>query len=68
MYKFGEQIISRQKVLRISSVLNKCLNEFNEEMLFFAITKGSYINEEVLSKIKNDISYSFEGGVTHGLS
>ena len=68
VYKFGEQIISRQKVLRISSVLNKCLNEFNEEMLFFAITKGSYINEEVLSKIKNDISYSFEGGVTHGLS
>lgn len=68
VYKFGEQIISRQKVLRISSVLNKCLKEFNEEMLFFAITKGSYINEEVLSKIKNDISYSFEGGVTHGLS
>ena len=68
VYKFGEQIISRQKVLRISSVLNKCLKEFNEEMLFFAITKGSYINEEVLSKIKNDISYSFVGGVTHGLS
>lgn len=68
VYKFGEQIISRQKVLRISSVLNKCLKEFNEEMLFFAITKGSYINEEVLSKIKSDISYSFEGGVTHGLS
>ena len=44
VYKFGEQIISRQKVLRISSVLNKCLKEFNEEMLFFAITKGSYIN------------------------
>lgn len=68
VYKFGEQIISRQKVLRISSTLNKYLKEFNEEMLFFAITRGSYINEEVLSKIKSDISYSFEGGVTHGLS
>ncbi len=68
IYKFNEQIISRQKVLRISSILYNKYHELTKEMLLYSITKGSYINEEVLNNIESNISYSYEGGKTHGLS
>ena len=68
IYKFNEQIISRQKVLRVSSILYNKYHELTKEMLLYSITKGSYINEEVLDDIENNISYSYEGGKTHGLS
>lgn len=68
IYKFNEQIISRQKVLRVSSILYNKYHKLTKEMLLYSITKGSYINEEVLDDIENNISYSYEGGKTHGLS
>ena len=68
VYTFNNQIISRLKVLRISSTLYEQYHELNNEMLFYAITKGSYIDENVLRHIKEDISYSYKGGLTHGLS
>ena len=68
IYMFKDQIISRFKVLRIASILYEQYHTFNEEMLLFAITKGSYINEEVLKNIESEISYSLGGGMTNGLS
>ena len=50
----------------MSSILYNKYHELTKEMLLYSITKGSYINEEVLDDIENNISYSYEGGKTHG--
>lgn len=68
VYKFNDQFISRLKVLRISSALYKEYKDINEEMLFYALTKGSYLSKEAIESIKKEISYSYKGGMSHGLS
>lgn len=66
VYVIDGQIISRLKVLRIYGVLKKN-NVLFDDSKVFALTYGSYINEEIFSNLANIANYSYEGG-TNGIS
>ena len=54
-YQFGNQIISRLKVLRNFTALRK-FGYINEDALLFCITYGSYLDNETLSIIRTSLN------------
>ena len=66
IYVIDGQIISRLKVLRIYSIL-KDNQVLMEDAKVFALTYGSYINEDIFSLLANITNYSYEGGA-NGIS
>lgn len=66
VYVVDNQIISRFKVLRIYGLLKKN-NLLMDDAKLFALTYGSYINEETFSKLASISNYSYEGGA-NGIS
>ena len=46
VYKIGDRLISRKKVLHIASILKGLNGYLNKDMLLYAITKDSYFNEK----------------------
>lgn len=66
-YVFGNQIISRYKVLRLASILLNKYGELNEEQIKYCITRGSYINEQNMNLINENISELYKGGQGYGI-
>lgn len=66
VYVIDNKIISRFKVLRIYGLLKKN-NLLMDDAKLFALTYGSYINEEIFSKLASITNYSYEGGA-NGIS
>lgn len=56
MYKFNDTIISRYKVQRIYSLLKKQFPDFDkQQLLLFAVTYNSILNQDEYNNIKNTI-------------
>ena len=62
MYQFGDQIISRLKVIRNYSILEHHKLIEDKSALMYSITRGSLLTEESYVKIANAISYEKKVG------
>ena len=60
-YKFGNQVISRLKVLRVYSALQKEGVLLDKHVLMYALCKGSYIDQDTFNLISECINYKSEG-------
>jgi hypothetical protein len=55
VYLFGNNIISRYKVLRNLSILKHKYGYLNEDMILTSIVRNSYISKDIFNDIKNSI-------------
>lgn len=61
VYRIGNNIISRNKVIRnYGKLVNSGIN-LDDDALMYSIVDGSYLNMEELIAIANDIGYKLEG-------
>lgn len=67
IYKFGDKIISRLKVLRNYSCLKKSGTNLDNDSLIYAITRETYLDEETFALIAKIISYDYKGESTNEL-
>lgn len=63
MYQFGDQTISRLKVIRNYSILETHGLANNENALMYSITRNSLLTEEAYTKIADAVSFGKQGKV-----
>lgn len=51
LYKIGDRLISRKKVLHIATILYEAYDYLDRDMILYAVTKDSYFNEDNFSNI-----------------
>lgn len=61
VYRIGNNIISRNKVIRNYGKLLSSGIKLGDDALMYSIVNGSYLNMEELTAIANDIGYKLEG-------
>lgn len=61
VYRIGNNIISRNKVIRNYGKLVSSGIKLDDDALMYSIVGGSYLNMEELTAIANDIGYKLEG-------
>lgn len=61
VYRIGNNIISRNKVIRNYGKLVSSGITLDDDALMYSIVEGSYLNMEELTAIANDIGYKLEG-------
>ena len=55
VYLFGNNIISRYKVLRNLSILKHKYGYLNDDMILTSVVRNSYINRNIFDEIKNGV-------------
>lgn len=68
IYKIGNQIISRLKVLRCLTALEQTLVKIDKEAIMYSLVRGTYLDESTFLNIANTIGYSYKGGLNNGIS
>lgn len=68
IYKIGNQIISRLKVLRCLTALKQTLVKIDKEAIMYSLVRGTYLDESTFLNIANTIGYSYKGGLNNGIS
>lgn len=68
IYKFGDKIISRLKVLRTYSRLKNSGIQLDKDSLIYAITRQTYMDEDTYNIIAKIISYDYKGEKDDALS
>ena len=61
VYRIGNNVISRNKVIRNYGKLVNSKIELNNDALMYSIVRGSYLNMDEVKAIANDIGYTLEG-------
>ncbi|UKI58502.1 MAG: hypothetical protein L6V81_03650 [Clostridium sp.] len=61
VYRIGNNVISRNKVIRNYGKLVNSGIELNNDALMYSIVRGSYLNMDEVKAIASDIGYTLEG-------
>ena len=61
IYRIGNNVISRNKVIRNYGKLVSSKIELNNDALMYSIVRGSYLNMDEVKAIASDIGYTLEG-------
>lgn len=61
VYRIGNNVISRNKVIRNYGKLVNSGIELNDDALMYSIVRGSYLNMDEVKAIASDIGYTLEG-------
>lgn len=61
VYRIGNNVISRNKVIRNYGKLVNSKIELNNDALMYSIVRGGYLNMDEVKAIANDIGYTLEG-------
>lgn len=61
VYRIGNNVISRNKVIRNYGKLVNSKIELNDDALMYSIVRGSYLNMDEVKAIASDIGYTLEG-------
>ena len=68
IYKIGNQIISRLKVLRCLTALKQTLVKIDKDAIMYSLVRGTYLDELTFNAIAKTIGYSYKGGLNNGIS
>ena len=55
VYKFGDKLISRYKVLHNATILRDKYGYLDENMLLTSVVRNSFLNEETFKHIKDSV-------------
>ena len=61
IYRIGNNVISRNKVIRNDGKLVSSKIEHNNDALMYSIVRCSYLNMDEVKAIASDIGYTLEG-------
>lgn len=61
IYRIGNNVISRNKVIKNYGKLVSSKIELNNDALMYSIVRGSYLNMDEVKAIASDIGYTLEG-------
>lgn len=67
IYKIGEQIISRLKVLRCLTALKQTLVKIDKDAIMYSLVRGTYLDESTFNLIAGTIGYSYKGELNDGI-
>ena len=66
IYRIGETIISRIKVLRCLTAL-KTLVRIDKDSIMYSVVRGMYLSEEAFKDIADVIGYNYKGVLDNGI-